>query len=93
MTGPLRRGPDDPASLNLRHHGDDELAPGLVDLAVNVRPGGPPAWLRKVLADSLGSLSVYPTSRAARGRRSRPGTADGSPTRYCSPPARQRRSY
>jgi histidinol-phosphate aminotransferase len=66
MTAGLRRGPDDPASLNLRHHGDDELAPGLVDLAVNVRPGGPPAWLRKVLADSLSSLSVYPKPDGAR---------------------------
>jgi histidinol-phosphate aminotransferase len=65
MTG-LRRGPDDPASLNLRHHGDDELAPGLVDLAVNVRQGGPPVWLRKMLADSLASLSAYPNPDAAR---------------------------
>jgi histidinol-phosphate aminotransferase len=65
MTG-VRRGPDDPASLNLRHHGDDELAAGLVDLAVNVRAGGPPAWLRKMLADSVGSLAAYPKPDAAR---------------------------
>jgi histidinol-phosphate aminotransferase len=60
------RGPADPAGLNLRHHGDDELAPGLVDLAVNVRPGGPPAWLRQVLADTLTGLSDYPRPDAAR---------------------------
>jgi histidinol-phosphate aminotransferase len=65
MTG-VRRGPDDPAGLNLRHHGDDELAAGLVDLAVNVRAGGPPVWLRKILADSIGSLSAYPKPEAAR---------------------------
>jgi hypothetical protein len=28
--------------IDLRHHGDAELAPGLVDLAVNVRAGTPP---------------------------------------------------
>jgi histidinol-phosphate aminotransferase len=66
VTGPVRRGPEDPASLNLRHHGDDELVPGLIDLAVNVRVGGPPAWLRKVLADSLTTLSAYPQPEAAR---------------------------
>jgi histidinol-phosphate aminotransferase len=62
----VRRGPADPAGLNLRHHGDDELAPGLVDLAVNVRPGGPPPWLRRVLADTLTGLSEYPRPHAAR---------------------------
>jgi histidinol-phosphate aminotransferase len=61
-----RRGPGDPASLNLRHHGDDELAPGLVDLAVNVRPGGPPTWLRTTIAESLTRLSSYPNPDAAR---------------------------
>jgi len=66
MTTPIRRGPDDPASLNLRHHGDDELAPGLIDLAVNVRPGGPPVWLREILAAELGRLSAYPRPDAAR---------------------------
>ncbi|MHB8342504.1 MAG: sirohydrochlorin chelatase, partial [Mycobacteriales bacterium] len=30
---------------DLRHHGDAELAPGLVDAAVNVRLAGPPPWL------------------------------------------------
>lgn len=61
-----RRGPEDPASLNLRHHGDDELAPGLTDLAVNVRQGGPPMWLRSLLADSLAGLSAYPDPAQAR---------------------------
>ena len=50
---------------DLRHHGDAETAPGLLDLAVNVRGTGPPAWLRQVLADSLGGLGAYPDQRAA----------------------------
>jgi histidinol-phosphate aminotransferase len=35
----------------LIHHGDQDVEPGLVDLAVNVRTGTPPEWLRKLLAD------------------------------------------
>ena len=50
--------------VDLRHHGDAEVGPGLLDLAVNVRPG-PPDWLRAVLADSLSGLAAYPDPRAA----------------------------
>ncbi len=50
----------------LSHHGDDELAPGLVDLAVNVRAGTPPPWLRAVLAASLDDVAAYPDLRPAR---------------------------
>lgn len=60
------RAPEDPQSLNLRHHGDVEVGPGMVDLAVNVRLAGPPAWLRRILADSLGGLGAYPKVDAAR---------------------------
>ena len=49
----------------LRHHGDAEVGPGLLDLAVNVREGGPPGWLRDVLAASLDRLAAYPDPRAA----------------------------
>jgi histidinol-phosphate aminotransferase len=52
--------------MNLHHHGDDELAPGLVDLAVNVRAGTPPEWLRAVLSDALDRSAAYPDARAAR---------------------------
>ncbi|MGW6457869.1 Rv2231c family pyridoxal phosphate-dependent protein CobC [Streptomyces sp. NPDC055078] len=57
---------DDPHDL--RHHGDAELldATGLTDLAVNVRAGTPPAWLREHIAGSLTSLAAYPDGRAAR---------------------------
>ena len=52
--------------MNLHHHGDDELAPGLVDLAVNVRAGTPPEWLRAVLHEALDSSAAYPDPRPAR---------------------------
>jgi histidinol-phosphate aminotransferase len=51
---------------DLRHHGDAELAPGLVDLAVNVRAGAPPPWLRRVLHDALDGSAGYPDARPAR---------------------------
>lgn len=54
---------------DLRHHGDAEVrdgAAGLTDLAVNVRAGTPPEWLRERIAGSLGSLAAYPDGRAAR---------------------------
>jgi histidinol-phosphate aminotransferase len=53
-------------SYDLRHHGDREVAPGLVDLAVNVRLPAPPDWLRQRLADTLGDLAAYPDPVAAR---------------------------
>ncbi|MFJ4919063.1 Rv2231c family pyridoxal phosphate-dependent protein CobC [Streptomyces sp. NPDC088725] len=54
---------------DLRHHGDAEMrdcAAPVVDLAVNVRTGTPPAWLRARIADSLTGLAAYPDGRAAR---------------------------
>ncbi len=52
--------------IDLRHHGDTEVGPGLLDLAVNVRLPEPPAWLRARLADSLRSLAAYPDQTVAR---------------------------
>jgi histidinol-phosphate aminotransferase len=52
--------------VDLRHHGDAEVAPGLVDLAVNVRSGTPPPWLRDVLAASLAGVAAYPDPAPAR---------------------------
>ncbi|AWK72186.1 hypothetical protein CBI38_11950 [Rhodococcus oxybenzonivorans] len=49
---------------SLRHHGDVEAGPGLLDFAVNVQGDGPPEWLRRRLADALGSLGTYPTVAA-----------------------------
>ena len=52
--------------IDLRHHGDAELAPGLVDLAENVRAGAPPAWLRAVLHAAVDDSAGYPDGRPAR---------------------------
>ncbi|PYC73046.1 threonine-phosphate decarboxylase [Streptomyces tateyamensis] len=53
---------------DLRHHGDAEVRHqrGLVDLAVNVRTGTPPSWLREALVASLADLAAYPDQGAAR---------------------------
>lgn len=51
MTGP-RKG--------VRYHGDQALAPGVLDFAVNVRAAAPPQWLRDRLASRLDDLGGYP---------------------------------
>ncbi|GGY90394.1 threonine-phosphate decarboxylase [Streptomyces nitrosporeus] len=57
----------DSAGPDLRHHGDAEVRGlDLTDLAVNVRTGTPPGWLRDRIAGSLGSLAAYPDGRPAR---------------------------
>src|SRR4051812_50096409 len=50
------------AGYDLHHHGDREVGPGLVDLAVNVRLPRPPSWLRQELASALDSLAAYPST-------------------------------
>ena len=47
----------------LAHHGDADLVPGLVDLAVNVRSSGTPAWLAARVREA--DLAAYPDQRAA----------------------------
>ncbi|AUG80245.1 aminotransferase [Kitasatospora sp. MMS16-BH015] len=54
---------------DLRHHGDAEVryeGAELVDLAVNVRTGTPPEWLRARLAETLTELAAYPDGVEAR---------------------------
>jgi histidinol-phosphate aminotransferase len=51
----------------LRHHGDQDAEPGLVDLAVNVRSNTPPKWLRRRLIDAISGLGRYPDATAATG--------------------------
>lgn len=62
----------DPAPADtaaLRHHGDAEVAPGLLDFAVNVQGAAPPRWLRDRLVATLDDLARYPTAAAdARAR-------------------------
>lgn len=53
-------------SLDLRHHGDAETAPGLIDLAVNVRVAPMPTWLSERLSSSMLSLAAYPDQSRAR---------------------------
>ncbi|MCG8919938.1 Rv2231c family pyridoxal phosphate-dependent protein CobC [Actinokineospora sp. PR83] len=53
----------------LRHHGDVDAEPGLLDFAVNVRGSGPPGWLRARLVGALDRIGTYPSAaddRAAR---------------------------
>ncbi|WP_188830737.1 Rv2231c family pyridoxal phosphate-dependent protein CobC [Nocardia camponoti] len=53
----------------LRHHGDVDARPGLLDFAVNVRGSAPPEWLRARLVARLADLGRYPSAaddRAAR---------------------------
>jgi histidinol-phosphate aminotransferase len=54
-----------PDGFDLDHHGDLEVGHGLVDLAVNVRAGTPPAWLIDEIAGSLTDLAAYPSQDAA----------------------------
>ncbi|WP_432109377.1 Rv2231c family pyridoxal phosphate-dependent protein CobC [Streptomyces sp. AA1529] len=67
--GPGSSGDAPAAADGLRHHGDAEVrgdGAGLTDLAVNVRTGTPPAWLRERLAASLATLAAYPDGGPAR---------------------------
>jgi histidinol-phosphate aminotransferase len=50
---------------DLRHHGDREVGPGLVDLAVNVRVPRPPTWLLDRIAATLPALAAYPDATDA----------------------------
>ncbi|MGH3520747.1 MAG: Rv2231c family pyridoxal phosphate-dependent protein CobC [Haloechinothrix sp.] len=50
---------------DLWHHGDKDVADGLVDLAVNVRLPKPPAWLRRELEAGLDDVAAYPDPREA----------------------------
>ncbi|GAA2081519.1 hypothetical protein GCM10009801_40530 [Streptomyces albiaxialis] len=65
-----RTGHAPPHAPDLRHHGDAEVrgtaGTGLTDLAVNVRTGTPPEWLRARLVASLDGLAAYPDGRPAR---------------------------
>ncbi len=45
----------------LRHHGDTDAEPGLLDFAVNVRGTTPPPWLLGRLAAALPRLGRYPS--------------------------------
>ena len=46
--------------IDISHHGDTEVQPGLVDFAVNVAVPEPPLWLRRELERTLGEVARYP---------------------------------
>ena len=46
---------------DLQHHGDRDVAEGLVDLAVNVRLSTPPDWLRTIINDTTRISPPIPT--------------------------------
>lgn len=48
--------------MDLRHHGDADAEPGLLDFAVNVRGAGPPGWLRERLVAAVDRLGRYPSA-------------------------------
>ncbi|OBK52403.1 Rv2231c family pyridoxal phosphate-dependent protein CobC [Mycobacterium sp. 1081908.1] len=50
--------PSPPAAA--RYHGDQAVAPGMLDFAVNVRHARPPEWLLRRLAARLPDLARYP---------------------------------
>ncbi|MCW2662996.1 MAG: cobC [Mycobacterium sp.] len=50
--------PSPPAAA--RYHGDQAVAPGMLDFAVNVRHPQPPQWLMRRLAARLPDLARYP---------------------------------
>lgn len=62
--------------VSLTHHGDADVGPGLIDLAVNVRRPEPPGWLRAELAPTLRQLAAYPdpvpAGQAVAARHGRP---------------------
>ncbi|MGW4845773.1 Rv2231c family pyridoxal phosphate-dependent protein CobC [Nocardia brasiliensis] len=49
---------------SLRHHGDVDARPGMLDFAVNVQGSAPPAWLRERLAARLDDLGRYPSAES-----------------------------
>ena len=50
---------------DLHHHGDRDVAEGLIDLAVNVRLSAPPAWLSAIINSTTQDLAAYPNTDAA----------------------------
>ena len=52
-------------TADLKHHGDAELGPGLLNLAVNVSAEEPPAWLTSAILSACTRLAAYPDARPA----------------------------
>lgn len=65
-TTPTRVAASSGGGIDLHHHGDEDIAPGLIDLAVNVQSAGPPAWLAEVIDAVTPTLGAYPRPSEAR---------------------------
>ncbi|MGW4715621.1 Rv2231c family pyridoxal phosphate-dependent protein CobC [Nocardia sp. NPDC004260] len=61
----------------LRHHGDVDARPGMLDFAVNVQGAAPPEWLRRRLAARLSDLGRYPSAEDAEAARRAIGARHG----------------
>ncbi|MGV8908039.1 MAG: cobyrinate a,c-diamide synthase [Propionicimonas sp.] len=81
---PTPRAAGRPDGIDLDHHGDHDLAPGLVDLAVNVMLPGPPAWLAAAIEAGMTELGSYPDASLARAAIA---AAHGLPPRMVLPTA------
>ena len=62
---PAERGSSRSPVPDLHHHGDRDVAEGLVDLAVNVRLSAPPDWLGTIINSTTQHLAAYPNTDAA----------------------------
>lgn len=69
----------------LRHHGDIEALPGLLDFAVNVQGSAPPRWLRERLVAALDSLGRYPAAADDRHAREAVARRHGVPAGHVLP--------
>ncbi|MDR7300828.1 Rv2231c family pyridoxal phosphate-dependent protein CobC [Haloactinomyces albus] len=63
----------------LRHHGDIDAEPGLLDFAVNVRLDRPPPWLHARLTGALDRLGHYPSGADEAAARSAVAARHGRP--------------
>jgi cobyrinic acid a,c-diamide synthase len=66
-SAPRPPGPHPPSfesAHDLYHHGDSDVAEGLVDLAVNVRLSAPPDWLSTIIKSTTKDLAAYPNTDA-----------------------------
>jgi cobyrinic acid a,c-diamide synthase len=62
---PAGRRSSRPPVPDLHHHGDRDVADGVVDLAVNVRLPAPPDWLSAIINNTTQHLAAYPNTDAA----------------------------
>lgn len=74
-----------------RYHGDQDVAPGVLDFAVNVRHDRPPEWLVRQLAALLPELARYPSTDDVHRRKTRSLNVMAEPVTKCSRSSGRRR--